>query len=219
MAQRPITKRTLKTAEPTIAPKPTSFCATKTPMTLVASSGAEPPAAMKSDDKEGVAGDADTVEGIDDADHVEDQHRDVVGGIRRAPQRILEDNVRREQASIVVLTIGQPPMRPRRPHLNVQQRRPHLGRGVSISLSGSHAIAVVEFLPCCGVRDRRSCYLRLRASRTVLEVSLREVPGSQAPRSCGDGVQVARRARHEEATEHEEADGNGTHDERVATTL
>ena len=42
-----MTKRTLKTAEPIIVPKPTSEPDAKTPMKEVNSSGAEPPAAMK----------------------------------------------------------------------------------------------------------------------------------------------------------------------------
>ena len=46
-AHIPMTKRTLKTAEPTMVPMPTSFCAMKTPRIEVESSGAEPPAAMK----------------------------------------------------------------------------------------------------------------------------------------------------------------------------
>ena len=41
-----MTKRTLKTAEPTIVPKPTADCV-NVPMSEVKSSGAEPPAAMK----------------------------------------------------------------------------------------------------------------------------------------------------------------------------
>lgn len=45
-AQRPITKSTLKTAEPTMVPKPTSLLATKTPIKLVKNSGALPPAAI-----------------------------------------------------------------------------------------------------------------------------------------------------------------------------
>ena len=45
-SQQAITKSTLKTAEPTIVPKPTWLCDTKTPITDVASSGAEPPAAI-----------------------------------------------------------------------------------------------------------------------------------------------------------------------------
>ena len=46
-AQAAMTKRTLKTAEPTMVPKPMSDLDTKTPITEVKSSGAEPPAAMK----------------------------------------------------------------------------------------------------------------------------------------------------------------------------
>ena len=46
-AQAAMTKRTLKTALPTMVPIPTSETAMKTPMTEVNSSGAEPPAAMK----------------------------------------------------------------------------------------------------------------------------------------------------------------------------
>ena len=46
-AQAAMTKRILKTAEPTMVPIPTSFLAMKTPMTEVKSSGAEPPAAIK----------------------------------------------------------------------------------------------------------------------------------------------------------------------------
>ena len=46
MAHMPMTNRTLKTALPTMVPMPTSLCATKTPMMLVKSSGALPPAAM-----------------------------------------------------------------------------------------------------------------------------------------------------------------------------
>ena len=46
-AHIPITKRMLKTAEPTMVPMPTSEKEMKTPMTEVKSSGAEPPAAMK----------------------------------------------------------------------------------------------------------------------------------------------------------------------------
>ena len=42
----PMTKSTLKTALPTIVPKPTSDFETKRPMNDVASSGALPPAAM-----------------------------------------------------------------------------------------------------------------------------------------------------------------------------
>lgn len=42
-----MTKRMLKTADPTIVPMPTSEKATKTPITEVNSSGADPPAAMK----------------------------------------------------------------------------------------------------------------------------------------------------------------------------
>jgi hypothetical protein len=45
-AQAAITKRTLNTAEPTMVPKPTSDLEMKTPRTDVASSGAEPPAAI-----------------------------------------------------------------------------------------------------------------------------------------------------------------------------
>ena len=45
-AHIPMTKRTLKTAEPTIVPKPTADCV-NVPMSEVKSSGAEPPAAMK----------------------------------------------------------------------------------------------------------------------------------------------------------------------------
>ncbi len=45
-AHIPMTKRTLKTAEPTMVPMPTSENETKTPRTEVASSGAEPPAAI-----------------------------------------------------------------------------------------------------------------------------------------------------------------------------
>ena len=41
-----MTKRTLKTAEPTMVPKPTSDLERKTPMMEVMSSGAEPPAAI-----------------------------------------------------------------------------------------------------------------------------------------------------------------------------
>jgi len=47
IAHMPITKRMLKTAEPTIVPIPTSSNDTNTPMTDVKSSGADPPAAMK----------------------------------------------------------------------------------------------------------------------------------------------------------------------------
>ena len=46
-AQAAMTKRTLKTALPTMVPIPTSETAMKTPMTEVKSSGADPPAAMK----------------------------------------------------------------------------------------------------------------------------------------------------------------------------
>jgi len=46
MAHMPITKRTLKTALPTIVPNPTVLWV-KVPMKEVNSSGAEPPAAMK----------------------------------------------------------------------------------------------------------------------------------------------------------------------------
>lgn len=42
-----MTKRILKTAEPTMVPMPTLLCEMKTPMMEVKSSGAEPPAAMK----------------------------------------------------------------------------------------------------------------------------------------------------------------------------
>ena len=45
MAHMPMTKSTLKTALPTIVPMPTSE-PLNVPMRLVASSGAEPPAAM-----------------------------------------------------------------------------------------------------------------------------------------------------------------------------
>ena len=45
-AHIPMTKRMLKTAEPTMVPMPTSENEMKTPMTEVNSSGAEPPAAM-----------------------------------------------------------------------------------------------------------------------------------------------------------------------------
>ena len=48
IAHIPITKRTLKTAEPTMVPKPTALEGTlKVPMNDVASSGADPPAAMR----------------------------------------------------------------------------------------------------------------------------------------------------------------------------
>ena len=46
-AHAAMTNKMLKTAEPTIVPIPTSLLATKTPMILVKSSGADPPAAMK----------------------------------------------------------------------------------------------------------------------------------------------------------------------------
>ena len=42
-AQAAMTKRTLKTAEPTIVPMPTSLLVTNTPMMEMKSSGAEPP--------------------------------------------------------------------------------------------------------------------------------------------------------------------------------
>ena len=45
-AQAAMTKRTLKTAEPTMVPMPTSLTAMNTPMMEVNSSGAEPPAAI-----------------------------------------------------------------------------------------------------------------------------------------------------------------------------
>ena len=47
MAHMPMTKSTLKTAEPTMVPTPTSLCTAKTPMSEVKSSGADEPAAMK----------------------------------------------------------------------------------------------------------------------------------------------------------------------------
>ena len=47
IAHMPITKRILKTAEPTMVPIPTSSNDTNTPIIDVKSSGAEPPAAMK----------------------------------------------------------------------------------------------------------------------------------------------------------------------------
>ena len=46
MAQHPMTKRMLKTADPTMVPMPTSLLAMKTPKREVKSSGADPPAAM-----------------------------------------------------------------------------------------------------------------------------------------------------------------------------
>lgn len=47
MAHIDITNRMLKTAEPTMVPMPTSSYEMNTPMMLVNSSGADPPAAMK----------------------------------------------------------------------------------------------------------------------------------------------------------------------------
>jgi hypothetical protein len=46
MAQHPMTNNTLKTADPTIVENPTSVRATNKPMSDVANSGAEPPAAF-----------------------------------------------------------------------------------------------------------------------------------------------------------------------------
>ena len=46
-AHMPMTKRMLKTADPTMVPIPTSEKEMNTPMTDVKSSGADPPAAMK----------------------------------------------------------------------------------------------------------------------------------------------------------------------------
>jgi len=45
--QRPITKSTLNTAEPTIVLEPTSLIAIVLPMSEVKNSGADPPAAIK----------------------------------------------------------------------------------------------------------------------------------------------------------------------------
>ena len=42
-----MTNKMLKTADPTIVPMPTSLFAMNTPIILVKSSGADPPAAMK----------------------------------------------------------------------------------------------------------------------------------------------------------------------------
>ena len=46
-AHAAMTKRMLKTADPTIVPIPTSFLAKKMPIIEVNSSGADPPAAIK----------------------------------------------------------------------------------------------------------------------------------------------------------------------------
>ena len=47
IAQQPITKRILNTADPTMVPIPTELLAMKTPKSEVNNSGADPPAAMK----------------------------------------------------------------------------------------------------------------------------------------------------------------------------